>query len=103
MSKRFKIEETAPQAETVILVTVISQGTSDQIAKDYLQELEFLVQTAGGEVKKIFTQKLTKPEHSTFIGTGKLAEIKEYVEAEEINLIVFDDDLTPSQLRNIES
>lgn len=102
MSKRFKIEETAPQAETVILVTVISQGTSDQIAKDYLQELEFLVQTAGGEVKKIFTQKLTKPEHSTFIGTGKLAEIKEYVEAEEINLIVFDDDLTPSQLRNIE-
>lgn len=102
MSKRFKIEETAPKVETVILVSVISQGTSDQIAKDYLQELEFLVQTAGGEVKKIFTQKLTKPEHSTFIGSGKLEEIKEYVNAEEINLIVFDDDLTPSQLRNIE-
>ena len=102
MSKRFKIEETAPKAETVILVTVITPDVSDQMAKDYLQELDFLVQTAGGEVKKIFTQKLSKPEHATFVGTGKLAEIKEYVDAEDIDLVVFDDELTPSQLRNIE-
>ncbi len=102
MSKRFKLEETAQKVETAILVTVITPGVSDQMAKDYLQELEFLVQTAGGVVKNIFTQKLAKPEHATFVGTGKLADIKEYVEAEEIDLVVFDDELTPSQLRNIE-
>jgi len=102
MSKRFKIEETAPKAETAILVTVITPDVSEQMAKDYLQELEFLVQTAGGVVKGIFTQKLQKPEHATFVGTGKLADIKEYVDAEEIDLVVFDDELTPSQLRNIE-
>ncbi len=102
MSKRFKIEETAQKAETVILVTVITPNVTEQMAKDYLQELEFLVQTAGGEVKGIFTQKLSKPEHATFVGTGKLADIKEYVDAEEIDLVVFDDELTPSQLRNIE-
>lgn len=102
MSKRFKIEETARKAETVILVTVITPDVSDQMAKDYLQELAFLVQTAGGEVKRIFTQKLSKPEHSTFVGSGKLIEIKEFVDAEEIDLVVFDDELSPSQLRNIE-
>ncbi|MCI0921437.1 GTPase HflX [Sphingobacterium rhinopitheci] len=102
MSKRFKIEETAPKAESVILVTVITPNVTEQMAKDYLQELDFLVQTAGGEVKGIFTQKLSKPEHATFVGTGKLIEIKEFVDAEDIDLIVFDDELSPSQLRNIE-
>lgn len=102
MSKRFKLEETAKKVESAILVTVITPNVSDQMAKDYLQELDFLVQTAGGVVKKTFTQKLAKPEHATFVGTGKLAEIKEYVEAEEIDLVVFDDELSPSQLRNIE-
>ncbi len=102
MAKRFKIVETARKAEKVILVTVITPDVTEQMAKDYLQELEFLVQTAGGEVKGIFTQKLSKPEHSTFVGTGKLIEIKEYVDAEEIDLVVFDDELSPSQLRNIE-
>lgn len=102
MSKRFKIEETARKAESVILVTVITPNVTEQMAKDYLQELDFLVQTAGGEVKGIFTQKLAKPEHATFVGTGKLIEIKEFVDAEEIDLIVFDDELSPSQLRNIE-
>src|SRR5690606_19642325 len=75
---------------------------SEQNAKDYLQELEFLVQTAGGEEKGVFTQKLAKPEHATFVGSGKLVEIREYADAEEIDMSVFDDELTPSQLRNVE-
>ena len=102
MARRFKIIETAPEVETAILVSVITPNVSDETAKEYLQELEFLVQTAGAETKKVFTQKLQKPEHATFVGTGKLEEIKEYVIAEEIDMVIFDDELTPSQLRNIE-
>jgi len=97
-----KIYETAPKAETAVLVSVITPDVSEQMAKDYLQELDFLVLTAGGETKKIFTQKMAKPEHATFVGSGKLEEIREYVEAEEIDMLVFDDELSPSQLRNIE-
>lgn len=97
-----KIYDTAIKPETALLVSVITPHISEQNAKDYLQELEFLVQTAGGEVKGVFTQKLAKPEHATFVGSGKLEEIRQYAEAEEIDMIVFDDELTPSQLRNVE-
>lgn len=102
MRRRFKIHDTAPKRETAVLVSVITPDMSEQIEQDYLRELEFLVQTAGGETKGVFTQKLSKPEHATFVGSGKLADIKEFVEAEEIDMVVFDDELTPSQLRNIE-
>src|SRR5690606_452657 len=88
--------------ETAILVSVITPDVSDQMAQDYLTELEFLVQTAGAETVKVFTQKLQKPEHATFVGTGKLEDIREYAEAEEVDMVIFDDELTPSQLRNIE-
>lgn len=97
-----KIYDTAIKQETALLVSVITPHISEQHAKDYLQELEFLVQTAGGEVKGVFTQKLAKPEHATFVGSGKLEEIRQYADAEEIDMIVFDDELTPSQLRNVE-
>ena len=97
-----KIYDTAQKRETAILVSVITPDMTEQMAQDYLLELEFLVQTAGGETKGIFTQKLSKPEHATFVGSGKLADIKEFVEAEEIDMVVFDDELTPSQLRNVE-
>lgn len=97
-----KIYDTAPKRETAVLVSVITPDMSEQVVKDYLTELEFLVQTAGGETKGVFTQKLAKPEHATFVGSGKLAEIKEFVEAEEVDMVVFDDELTPSQLRNVE-
>lgn len=97
-----KIYDTAPKRETAVLVSVITPDMSEQIVKDYLTELEFLVQTAGGDTKGVFTQKLAKPEHATFVGSGKLAEIKEFVEAEEVDMVVFDDELTPSQLRNVE-
>ncbi|HLT86894.1 MAG TPA: GTPase HflX [Sphingobacterium sp.] len=97
-----KIYDTAHKPETALLVSVITPDISEQAAKDYLVELEFLVQTAGGEVKDVFTQKLAKPEHATFVGSGKLEEIRQYADAEEIDMIVFDDELSPSQLRNVE-
>ncbi|TYP91178.1 GTP-binding protein HflX [Sphingobacterium allocomposti] len=100
--RKTKIYDTALKPETALLVSVITPDISEQNAKDYLQELEFLVQTAGGEVKGVLTQKLAKPEHATFVGSGKLEEIRQYADAEEIDMIVFDDELSPSQLRNIE-
>lgn len=84
------------------MVSVITPNVSEATAKEYLEELEFLVQTAGGVVEGIFTQKLANPDRATFVGSGKLDEILSYIEAEEIDMVVFDDELTPSQLRNIE-
>lgn len=85
-----------------MLVGVVTPNVTDEQQKEYLEELQFLVETAGGETVKWFTQKLQRPERATFVGTGKLEEIKEYVVAEEIDMVVFDDELSPSQLRNIE-
>lgn len=99
---RIKIHDTAIKPETAVLVSVITQGVTETKAREYLEELEFLVQTAGGETKGMFTQKLAFPDRATFVGSGKLEEIKAYVEAEEIDIVVFDDELSPSQLRNIE-
>jgi GTP-binding protein HflX len=97
-----KVYDTAVKQEKVVLVGVITPNETEEREKEYLEELEFLVETAGGLTVKTFTQKLQRPERSTFVGTGKLDEIKEYVVAEEIDIVVFDDELTPSQLRNIE-
>lgn len=97
-----KFFDTAEKQEKVVLVGVITPHETEEREKEYLEELEFLVETAGGLTVKTFTQKLQRPERSTFVGTGKLDEIKEYVIAEEIDIVVFDDELTPSQLRNIE-
>ncbi|MDM1293798.1 GTPase HflX [Sphingobacterium sp. N143] len=99
---RFKIHDTAIKPETAVLVSVITPSVTETKAKEYLEELEFLVQTAGGETKGMFTQKLGFPDRATFVGSGKLEEIKAFVEAEEIDIVVFDDELSPSQLRNIE-
>jgi len=85
-----------------VLVGVVKQGETDEQAGEYLEELEFLVETAGAETVKTFTQKLQKPDRATFVGSGKLEDIKAFVTAEEIDMVVFDDELTPSQLRNIE-
>src|SRR5690606_27384781 len=97
-----KIYDTAIKPETAVLVSVITPGVSDETATEYLEELEFLVSTAGGITKGIFTQKLTSPDRATFVGSGKLDEIKEFIQAEEIDIVVFDDQLSPSQLRNVE-
>jgi len=87
----------------VVLVGIVTPNETEEQTKEYLDELEFLVQTAGGETVKSFTQKMLRPERATFVGTGKLEEIREYVQAEEIDIVVFDDELSPSQLRNIEN
>jgi GTP-binding protein HflX len=68
-----------------------------------LDELAFLADTAGVEVKKTFTQKLTMPDSRTYVGKGKLDEIKNYIDAEEIKMVIFDDELSPSQIRNLEA
>lgn len=85
-----------------MLVGVITQGETDEQAREYLEELEFLVETAGAATVKTFTQKLQKPDRATFVGSGRLEDIKAFVTAEEIDMVVFDDELTPSQMRNIE-
>jgi GTP-binding protein HflX len=97
-----KTYDTAIKQETAVLVGIISPGQTDEQTKEYLEELEFLVETAGGKTVKTFTQRMQRPERATFVGTGKLEEIQAYVKAEEIDIVVFDDELTPSQLRNIE-
>ena len=97
-----KLFDTALKPETAVLVGIILPQHSADKELEYLEELEFLVETAGGITKQVFTQRLPYPDKSTFVGSGKLDEIKSYVQAEEINMVVFDDELSPSQLRNIE-
>ncbi|MNW99769.1 GTPase HflX [Pedobacter ghigonis] len=99
---RQKFYNTAVVQERAILVGVVTPGEKEAQTKEYLDELAFLVDTAGGKVEKVFTQKMLKPERATFVGTGKLEEIKAYVKSEEIDTVVFDDELSPSQLRNID-
>lgn len=91
------------EPEVAILVGVITQEQTEEQAIEYLDELAFLAETAGVKVKKVFTQKLTQAIAKTFIGTGKLEEIRMYVEYEEIKVVIFDDELSPSQLRNLEN
>jgi GTP-binding protein HflX len=98
-----KFYDTAEKQEKVVLVGVVTPNQTEEHTKEYLDELQFLVETAGGETVKTFTQKLQRPERATFVGTGKLEEIQAYVKAEEIDIVVFDDELSPSQLRNIEN
>ncbi len=91
-----------PQRETAVLVGVITQNQTEEMASEYLEELAFLADTAGAEQRAVFTQRLDVPNPKTFIGTGKLQDVREYVKEEEIDMVIFDDELTPSQLRNIE-
>ncbi|WP_069660824.1 GTPase HflX [Arcticibacter eurypsychrophilus] len=102
MPKQESFDTTIKQ-ERAILVGVITQDESEAKVREYLEELEFLVDTAGGVTEKIFTQKMTHTDRATFVGKGKLEEIQAYVRSEEIDLVVFDDELTPSQIRNIEN
>lgn len=94
--------ETASVIEKVVLVGLISQEQDDRQAKEYLDELEFLADTAGATVLKKFMQRLDRPHPVTFVGQGKLIEISEYVKVTETDTVIFDDELSPTQLRNIE-
>jgi len=98
-----KFYDTAAKQEKAVLVGIITPGGTEEKEREYLEELEFLVDTAGGLTIKTFTQKMQRPERATFVGTGKLEEIKAYVVSEEIDMVVFDDELSPSQMRNIET
>ncbi|MCQ2190587.1 MAG: GTPase HflX [Paludibacteraceae bacterium] len=94
--------------ERAILVGVATQQVSEQKAKEYLDELAFLAETAGAYPQKIFMQKLVQPNSNTYVGPGKIEEIRNYIidheedEESSIHLVIFDDELSPKQLRNIE-
>lgn len=96
------LEPTEISYEKTILIGLINQFQDEELSKEYLDELEFLAYTAGGEVLKRFTQKIDVPNPKTFIGTGKLDEIKEYVDENDIGVAIFDDELSPAQQKNIE-
>ena len=85
-----------------MLVAVATPQVKVEKVKEYLDELAFLVETAGGKAEKSFIQKLPMADSRFYVGSGKLDEIKEYVRASEIDMVVFDDELSPSQLRNLE-
>jgi GTP-binding protein HflX len=85
-----------------VLVGVIQQGQTEKLANEYLEELKFLAETAGATTIKIFTQKLAHADSRTFVGKGKLEEIKQYVSRKNVELVIFDDELTGSQISTIE-
>lgn len=93
---------TAIPTHTCILIGVINKLQDDGLSKEYLDELAFLAETYGLSTVRAFTQKLDKPDKSTFIGKGKLSEIKNFVSEHKIDVVIFDDELSPSQQRNLE-
>lgn len=87
--------------EKTVIVGIVTQKQDEEKLKEYLDELEFLTFTAGGEVIKRFSQKMDRPNPKTFLGTGKMEEINLYIRENEISTVIFDDELTPSQQKNI--
>ena len=98
LDNRNKIRE----EEKAVLVGVIQKDQKEQEAKEYLDELHFLAETAGAVAVKRFVQKMSHPDSRTFVGKGKLEEIKKYVEDKDIDVLIFDDELNGSQISNIE-
>src|SRR5690606_32619934 len=96
------LEKTTIEYEKAVLIGLITQYQSEEKAKEYLDELEFLTYTAGGEAVKRFMQKTDKPNPKTFIGTGKMEEVRQFVEENDISTAIFDDELSPAQQKNIE-
>lgn len=96
------IEPTDRSYEKAVLIGLITQYQDEEKSNEYLDELEFLAYTAGGEVLKRFTQKMDVPNPKTFIGTGKLEEVKNFVDEHEVGVAIFDDELSPAQQKNIE-
>ena len=88
--------------ESCVLIGVITSEINEETAKEHLDELQFLAETAGAITVETFTQKLPYPNPRTYVGTGKLEEIRQYIKAANVELVIFDDELSPSQLRNIE-
>lgn len=97
-----KTFSTAEKQETAILVAIIQHGQSAEKTNEYLEELAFLAETSGLKTVGTFTQKLEKPDSRTFVGKGKLEDINNFIIDNKVEVIIFDDDLSPSQLRNLE-
>ena len=96
------IEKSSSALEKTVLVGIITTNQSKNILDEYLDELSFLTFTAGGEVIKKFTQKMISPDPKLFLGKGKMEELATYIKIENINSVIFDDELTPAQQLNIE-
>ena len=95
------IEKKVVSLEKAVLIGVITKLQDETKSEEYLEELEFLTYTAGGEVLKRFTQKMDKPNPKTFIGTGKMEELRLYIEEHKVGTAIFDDELSSAQERNI--
>tara|TARA_B110001454_G_scaffold217290_1_gene242261 strand:- start:819 stop:2033 length:1215 start_codon:yes stop_codon:yes gene_type:complete len=96
------IEKKQIEHENVVLIGIITRIQNEEKSKEYLDELEFLTYTAGGDVKKRFTQRMDMPNAKTFIGSGKLEDVRVFIQQNNIGTAIFDDELTPSQQKNIE-
>ncbi len=96
-------KEVKEKVSKAVLVALINQKQSVEKTDEYLDELAFLAETSGIETAKKFTQRLERPDTRTFVGKGKLEEIKAYITAQDISIVIFDDDLSPSQIKNIEN
>ncbi len=96
------LEKKEHQYEKAVLVGLITKSQKEDKLNEYLDELQFLAYTAGAKVDKRFTQKLQQPDAKFFVGKGKVQEIKKYIDENEISTVIFDDELSPSQLKNLE-
>jgi GTP-binding protein HflX len=103
MENNKKLYNTAKRKETAVLVALASSKQPLLRTQEYLDELAFLAETSGVETLHMFIQKLEKPDSRTFIGKGKLEEITAYVKDKKVDMVIFDDDLSPSQVRNLEA
>ncbi|MDR1022478.1 MAG: GTPase HflX [Prevotellaceae bacterium] len=97
-----KSTTTALKPETAVLAGIITEKQNERLSREYLDELAFLAETAGVITKKIFTQRLSGAHPKTYLGAGKILEIKAYADEQEIDTVIFDDELSPSQLFNLE-
>ena len=108
MGKVVSADVTGAQEETAVLVGIVTSQQNERKTTEYLDELEFLAETAGARTVKRFTQKLNGPSSVTYLGIGKLQEIRQWIEQEEdaertVSMVIFDDELSAKQLRNIEA
>ncbi|GAA4435594.1 GTPase HflX [Ravibacter arvi] len=102
MIEKHKMISTAAVQETAVLVAVSPKNQSIEKTREYLDELEFLAETSGVKTQQKFIQNLERPDIRTYVGKGKLEEITTFINAEPVDMIIFDDDLSPSQVRNLE-
>ena len=97
-----KLTSTSKPQETCVLVGIITQSQNRALLEEYLDELAFLAETAHAHTLERFTQSMAHPDSRTFVGSGKIEEIKTYVHENDVDMVIFDDELAPSQLRNLE-